>query len=110
MAGGGCRLSLRPLLAGRALAFRHIVMFRTSLLQAKASVHLLNVVDYSYLQKRIEARCLNLDNMRDTVTALDAMGFLRPGLAKSNLVADARVSSGGYPAADGIFERLTRQV
>ena len=95
-------------LLAAAIAFRHVVMYRTSLLQAKASVHLLNVVDYSYLQKRIEARCLNLDNMRDTVTLLDAMGFLRPSLAKSNLVTDARVSS-GYPAADGIFERLTRQ-
>ena len=82
-------------------------MFRTSLLQAKAGVLLLNTVDYQYLKKPIEARCLKLDAMRSTVTQLDAMGFLRPGLARGTLVVDTRSSDTVHGTADGVFERLT---
>jgi hypothetical protein len=88
------------------LAIRHIRMFRASLLQAKAGVLLLNTVDYDYLKRSIEARCLKLDGMKDTVAALDAMGFLRPSLAKGDLLIESRAPDA---KTDGTFEQLIPQ-
>ena len=90
------------------LAFRHIGMYRASLLQAKAGVLLLNTVDYDYLKRTIEARCLKLGSMKDTIAALDMMGFLRPSLVKKDLLLNARGSE-TRAETNGMFEQLTIQ-
>jgi hypothetical protein len=88
------------------LAFRHVGMYRASLLQAKAGVLLLNAVDYGYLKKTIEARCLKLNGMKDTVAALDEMAFLRPSLVKSDLLIESRAPDA---KTNGTFEQLIPQ-
>jgi len=103
-----CAFAALYLLAS-TVAVRHVGMLRTSLLQAKAGVLFMNIIDDRYLKDKIEQRCPSLLSRRGTVNAIDELGFLRPGLIRSNRVRDIsgkpELSSGDF----GAFERLAHE-
>ena len=89
------------------IAIRHMGMLRTGLLQAKAGMLFMNIIDDNYLPEKTEKLCPHLLAMRDTVNALEALGFPRPRLIKSRRVQDiggtGALSSDSY----GEFGQLT---
>jgi hypothetical protein len=87
------------------LGVRQMSTFRTVSLQAKACALFVNVVDDECLTARVFP---DIDILKRNINAADRLGFIRPGLIKSNLVEDIIGTQAASPTDNGAFQNLVQ--
>jgi hypothetical protein len=87
------------------LGIKQMSTFRSMSLQAKACSLFVNVVDDECLTSKVFP---DIDILKRNINAADRLGFIRPGLIKSNLVADIMGTQAAPPAEYGAFQNLVQ--
>lgn len=87
------------------LAIGQMKLMRHELLQAKACVTFINIAQGECLTKKVFP---NLSELKRGAIILDGLGFLRPGLVKSNRVEEIQGTGEGSFTAYGSFNSLMK--
>ena len=85
------------------LGIRQMSFFRAALLQSKACVLFANVVWDDCLTQKVYP---DLERLKREINTADRLGFLRPGLVKSNRVQDIEKTDSQAPRNYGSFQSL----
>jgi hypothetical protein len=86
--------------------FRHLKLFNQLLAQGKACLLLINVVaDEPCLLNKVNP---NIEVLKRDANSLDALGYLRPGLLKSNRAQDIAIGAGPSTASSGSLDSVTQ--
>jgi hypothetical protein len=110
----GVKKRLLLLLAGVVVALqliiypyyiRHMLLFSQLLEQSKACLLLINVAPDHCLGGKV---CPDVEYLKHAANSLDGLGFLRPGLIKSNRVQDIAVGVAQPAESYGSIESVTQ--
>jgi hypothetical protein len=88
------------------LGVKQMSRFRSASLQAKACSLFVNVVADECLKAKVFP---DIDVLKHNINAADRLGFIRPGLIKTNLVADIASTQAEAPAEYGEFQNVIRE-
>lgn len=84
---------------------RHMSLFNHFLAQSKACLLLINVVADEHCLKTIHP---NIEFLKQAANSLDGLGYLRPGLLKTNKVQDIAIGTGqpdvSYGSLDSVIQ------
>lgn len=91
-------------LAIYVLGIRQMSSFRAGALHSKACSLFVNVVDDECLTEQVFP---DLEGLKRNINEADRLGFIRPGLMKSNRVQEISGSEHSGAVAEGVFQGVT---